>query len=260
MAQHPDKMTFLEHLDELRQRLVRAVISLVVGFCVAWNWHEQIFHVMTSPLRQAFPGPDGIAGTADDIKFIFTGPSEALMLYMKMSFFVGIFLVSPYVLYQIWAFIEPGLYAHEKNWVFPFVALGTLFFVGGACFGHFFLFPVTFKFLGDFGGADLQFMPKIDEYYSFYSWFLLGLGVVFQLPVVILVLARIGLVTPGLLMRGWKFAVVGSFIVSAIVTPTPDMVTQSALAIPMIGLYFLGVGVAWAFGKERRKVPPTSGA
>jgi sec-independent protein translocase protein TatC len=241
-------MTFLEHLEELRVRLVHSVVALCVGFGICWTWHEQIFHFLTQPLRKAFPG----------VKFIFTGPSEALILYMKMAFFAGIFVAAPYVLYQAWAFIAPGLYAHEKKWVFPFVAMGTFFFVGGAGFGHYFLFPVTFRFLGGFGGEDMQFLPKIDEYFSFYSWFLLGLGAVFQTPVVIFILARIGLVTPRFLLRQWKWAVVGSFVVAAFVTPTPDVVNQTALALPMVGLYLLGVGVAWMFGKPRRKEEPVS--
>lgn len=235
-------MTFLEHLDELRVRLVHSAIALVVAFAICWNFHEAIFHLLTQPLRVYDP----------DVKFIYTGPSEALILYMKMAFFVGIFVASPYLLWQVWAFIAPGLYPSEKGWAVPFIAMGSLFFGAGAGFGHFFLFPITFRFLGGFGGPDMEFLPKIDEYFSFYSWFLLGLGVVFQLPVVIFVLSRIGLVNAGFLMRQFKWAVLGSFIVSAILTPTPDMVTQTLLALPMVGLYLLGVGVAWLFAKPRR--------
>ena len=246
--QSPDKMSFLEHLDELRVRLVHSLIALCVGFAVCWGFREQIFHVLTQPLRKAFP----------DIKFIYTSPSEALLLYMKMAFFVGIFVAAPYILYQVWAFISPGLYPHEKAWAIPFIAMGTIFFVGGAAFGHFFLFPITFSFLGQFGGKDMQFLPKIDEYYSFYSWFLLGLGLVFQVPVIIFVLARIGLVTPRFLLRQWRWVAVLSFVIAAFITPTPDMVTQSLLALPMIGLYLFGVVVAWVFGRARRKEPAVS--
>jgi sec-independent protein translocase protein TatC len=246
---HPDRMSFLEHLEELRVRLIRSLISLVVGFAVCWGFREQIFHVLTEPLRTAYPG----------IKFIYTGPSEALMLYMKMAFFVGIFVAAPFILYQVWAFIAPGLYPHEKAWAVPFIATGTLFFVGGAFFGHRVLFPLTFRFLGEFGGADMTFMPKVDEYYSFYSWFLLGLGLVFQLPVVIFVLARIGLVTPGFLLRHFKYAILAAFVISAVITPTPDAVTQTFLALPMIGLYALGILVAWLFGRTRRE-PAAGGA
>lgn len=234
-------MSFLEHLEELRVRLIHSVVALAVGFGLCWGFRERIFHFLTEPLRQAYPG----------IKFITTGPSEALILYMKMAFFVGIFVAAPYILYQVWAFIAPGLYAHEKVYAVPFIVAGSFFFIGGGAFGHFWLFPLTFRFLGEFAGEDMTYMPKVDEYYTFYSWFLLGLGLVFQLPVVIFVLSRIGLVTPRFLMRNFKYAVLIAFVVAAIITPTPDIIAQSLLAIPMIGLYLLGVFTAWAFGRPR---------
>jgi sec-independent protein translocase protein TatC len=238
----PDRMTFLEHLDELRVRLMHSLGALVVGTIVCWGFHERIFHFLTQPLRTAYP----------DVKFITTGPTEAFMMYMKMSFFVGIFLVAPYILYQVWAFIAPGLYAHEKAYAVPFIVAGSLFFLLGGGFGHYILFPTTFKFLYEFAGDDMKFLPKVDEYFEFYSWFLLGLGLVFQIPVIIFVLARIGIVTPGFLMRQFKFAVLVSFIVAAIVTPSADVVNQTLLALPMMGLYLLGVLVAWMFGRARR--------
>jgi len=239
----PDRMTFLEHLDELRVRLMHSLGALVVGTIVCWGFHERIFHFLTQPLRNAYPA----------VKFITTGPTEAFMMYMKMSFFVGIFLVAPYILYQVWAFIAPGLYAHEKAYAVPFIVAGSLFFLLGGGFGHYILFPTTFKFLYEFAGDDMQFLPKVDEYFEFYSWFLLGLGLVFQIPVIIFVLARIGIVTPGFLMRQFKFAVLVSFNVAAIVTPSGDVVNQTLLALPMMGLYLLGVLVAWMFGRARRK-------
>ena len=224
-------------------RLMHSLAALVVGFIACWSFHKQIFHFLTEPLRNAHPG----------VKFIYTSPSEALLLYMKMAFFVGIFVAAPYILYQVWLFISPGLYSHEKAYAVPFIAWGTLLFAGGAAFGHFFLFPLTFRFLGEFAGADMQFMPKVDEYYSFYSWFLLGLGLVFQLPVVIFILSRIGLVTPRFLIRNFKYAVLISFVVAAIITPTPDIVPQALLALPMLGLYLVGVAVAALFGRPRRR-------
>jgi sec-independent protein translocase protein TatC len=221
---------------------VRAFLFLAGGFAVSWGFREQIFHFLTQPMRRA--------GFTD--KFIFTSPAEALLLYMKMAFFVGIFIASPLVLYEIWAFIAPGLYKNEKRWAIPFIGMASAFFIGGAGFGHYFLFPMTFRFLYTFGGDDMQFLPRIGEYWSFYSWFLLGLGLVFQIPVVIFVLAQLGLVSAGFLLRGWKFAILGSFILSAIITPTPDIVTQTALAGPMIGLYGLGVLIAVVFGRKRK--------
>jgi sec-independent protein translocase protein TatC len=236
-------MSFLEHLEELRVRLIRGLISLVVGFAVCWGFHERIFHLLTQPLRQAHP----------EIQFLVTAPAEAFMLYMKMAFFVGIFVAAPYILYQIWAFVSPGLYSHERAYAVPFILFGSLFFLGGAAFGHYLLFPMTFKFLGEFTGPDMKFMPKVSEYFTFYSWFLLGLGLVFQLPVVIFVLSRIGLVTPGFLLRQTKYAILTAFVVAAVITPSADMVTQTALALPIIGLYLLGVLVAWVFGRPRER-------
>ncbi len=240
---HPDKMTFLEHLEELRGRLLRTVGYLAVGFGVCWGFHEQIFSILTQPLRRA--------GFTD--QFIYTSPAEAFFLYMKMSFFVGIFVAFPFILWEIWAFISPGLYRNEKLWAIPFIGMGSFFFTAGAVFGHFALFPLTFKFLWGFAGPDMRFLPRIGEYWSFYSWFLLGLGAVFQIPVVIFVLSRIGLVSAGMLLRGWKWAILGAFVLAAIITPSADVVTQSALAGPMIGLYILGVLIAWIFGKKKTR-------
>jgi sec-independent protein translocase protein TatC len=238
----PDKMTFLEHLEELRVRLIRSLSALVVGFAVCWNFAEPIFRFLTDPMRKAYP----------KVQFIATAPGEAFFLYMKVSFFAGIFLAAPFILYQVWAFIAPGLYEHERSYALPFIFFGTLFFVAGGLFGHYWLFPMTFEFLSQYGAGIIAYMPKISEYWSFYSWFLLGLGVVFQLPVVIFVLARIGLVSAGFLARQFKYACLLAFVVSAVITPSGDMVTQSALAVPLIGLYVIGIGVAWLFGRPRR--------
>jgi sec-independent protein translocase protein TatC len=238
----PDKMTFLEHLEELRVRLIRSLIALVVGFAVCWNFADPIFRFLTEPMRKAYP----------KVQFIATAPGEAFFLYMKVSFFAGIFLAAPFILYQVWAFIAPGLYDHERSYAVPFIFFGSLFFVMGGLFGHYWLFPMTFEFLSQYGAGVIAYMPKISEYWSFYSWFLLGLGIVFQLPVVIFVLARIGLVYAGFLARQFKYACLGAFVLSAVITPSGDMVTQSALAVPLIGLYVIGIGVAWVFGRQRR--------
>ncbi len=238
-------MTFLEHLEELRIRLVRSLIALVVGFIACFQFAERIFSFITEPLRKAYP----------DIQFIYTEATEAFFLYMKMSFFVGIFLAAPIILYQVWAFIAPGLYVHERKYVVPFILFGTVFFIMGGLFGHYILFPMTFQFLGEYGGATMKFMPKVSEYYSFYSWFVLGLGIVFQLPVVIFVLSRIGLVSAGFLARQFKYAFLASFVISAVITPGGDVVTQSVLAVPIIGLYVIGILVALLFGRKRRTEP-----
>lgn len=246
----PDKMSFLDHLEELRVRLIRSLIALVVTFGVCWGFAGRIFHFITEPMRRADAR----------VQFIYTEPTEAFFLYMKMAFFAGIFLAAPFILYQVWAFIAPGLYPHEKAYAVPFILFGSVFFVLGGLFGHYVLFPMTFKFLAQYAGEELKFLPKVSEYYSFYAWFLLGLGLVFQLPVVIFVLARIGLVTAPLLLRSFKYALLACFAISAVITPSGDIVTQSALALPMIGLYLLGVLVAWVFGRPRRAPEPAVSA
>jgi sec-independent protein translocase protein TatC len=234
-------MTFLEHLDELRIRLARAMIGIVIALGICWNWSYQILHFIMQPLRAAYP----------QITFITTGPTEGFSLHMKAAFFAGVFLAAPFVLYQAWAFISPGLYAHERRYVIPFVGLGSVFFVAGGAFGHLYLFPATFRFLGQYTTGDIQYFPRLTEYFSFYFWFIVGLGLVFQLPVVIFVLSRIGLVTAGFLLRNLKFAVLAAFIVSAVITPSADVVNQTMLAAPIVALYLLGVVVAWVFGKRR---------
>jgi sec-independent protein translocase protein TatC len=239
----PDKMTFLEHLEELRVRLIRSLVALLVGFVACFGFADRIFGFIIQPLRKAYPA----------VQFIYTEPTEAFMLNMKMAFFVGIFVAAPFILYQVWAFIAPGLYVHERHYAMPFILFGSLFFILGGLFGHYVLFPLTFQFLGGYSGPNMTFMPKVSEYYTFYSWFILGLGVVFQLPVLIFVLARIGLVTPSFLIRNFKYALLASFVVSAVITPGGDVVSQSVLALPLIGLYALGIGVAFVFGRPRQE-------
>jgi sec-independent protein translocase protein TatC len=236
-----DKMTFLEHLDELRVRVLRSLISIVAALAVCWNWSPQILHFIMEPLRVAYP----------NVTFITTAPTEGFSLHMKAAFFAGVFLAAPFVLYQAWAFISPGLYSHEKRYVVPFVGLGSLFFVAGGAFGHLVLFPATFRFLGQYTTGDIQYLPRLTEYFSFYFWFVVGLGLVFQLPVVVFVLSRLGLVTPWFLIRNFKFAVLAAFIVAAIITPSADVVNQTMLAAPIVALYLLGIAVAWLFGKRR---------
>jgi sec-independent protein translocase protein TatC len=233
------KMSFLDHLEELRKRLLVSMIAVLAGFFLSWHYAEQIFGWIAAPLSQYMHGD----------KLAYTRLTEPFMLYMKVAFFAGIFIASPIIILQIWLFIAPGLYKRERQWAVPFILFATLFFLGGGYFGYRLLLPATCKFFLDTGSQFKQ-MIKADEYFSFASTVILAAGVVFETPVLIFLLARIGIVTPVFLMRGWKIAIVGSFIIAAFVTPTPDMVMQSALALPMIALYFLGVGIAFVFGKR----------
>ena len=234
------KMSFLEHLEELRKRLIVSIIALVVGFLLCWNFADRIFGWMEYPLAKYLPAGE---------KLVYTRLTEPFMLYMKVAFFAGIFVASPIILWQLWLFIAPGLYKRERRYAAPFIVIASLFFIGGGYFGYRVILPGACAFFLETGHQFKQ-MIKADEFFSFANTMILASGLVFETPILIFFLSRLGIVTPGLLMRGWKIAVVGAFVIAAIVTPSPDMVNQTLLALPMIGLYFLGVAIAFVFGKK----------
>ncbi len=234
------KMTFLDHLEELRKRLMVSLIAVAVGFFLCWSFAETIFAVLQAPLTNFLPPGDKLA---------YTRLTAPFFLYMKVAFFAGLFVASPVVLLQLWLFIAPGLYKKERRLAVPFIVFGTVFFTLGGYFGYRYLLPATCSFFVE-TGKEFKQMVTVDDYFSFASTIILASGVVFETPILIFFLARIGIVTPAFLLQKFKYAVVLSFVVAAIVTPTPDVVTQAALAVPMILLYLLGVGVAFLFAKK----------
>ena len=234
------KMTFLDHLEELRKRLVVSFLAVAVGFFACWAFAEAIFAKLQAPLAAFLPPGDTLA---------YTRLTAPFFLYMKVAFFTGLFVASPVVLWQLWMFIAPGLYKRERRLAAPFIIFGTLFFVLGGYFGYRFLLPATCSFFVETGKQFKQ-MITVDDYFSFASTIILATGIVFETPILIFFLARVGIVTPAFLMQKFKYAVVLSFVIAAVVTPTPDIVTQAALAVPMILLYLMGVGVAFLFAKK----------
>ena len=234
------KMSFLDHLEELRKRLLVSFIAVAVGFVACWAFAERIFALLQQPLAQFLPPGDKLA---------YTRLTAPFFLYMKVAFFAGLFVAAPVVLFQLWLFIAPGLYKKERRLAAPFIIFGTVFFVIGGYFGYRFLLPATWSFFVE-TGKEFKQMVTVDDYFSFASTIILACGIVFETPILIFFLARMGIVTPAFLMQKFKYAVVLSFVIAAIVTPTPDMVTQAALAVPMILLYLIGVGVAFLFGKK----------
>lgn len=234
------KMTFLDHLEELRRRLVVAAIAVAVAFFACWAFAEPIFAKLQEPLTKFLPPGDKLA---------YTRLTAPFFLYMKVAFFAGLFLASPVVLTQLWLFIAPGLYKRERRLAAPFIFFGTLFFVLGGYFGYRYLLPATCSFFVETGKQFKQ-MVTVDDYFGFASVIILATGIVFETPILIFFLARLGIVTPAFLLQKFKYAVVLSFVISAIVTPTPDVVTQAALAVPMILLYLVGIGIAYLFGKK----------
>lgn len=235
-------MSFLDHLDELRRRLTWVLVSLMVAFLVSWSFAPDIFEILQRPLIQYLePGE----------KLAYTRLTAPFFLYMKVAFFSAIFLSAPIVLTQLWLFIAPGLYPKEKRYALPFIFFASVFFVGGGYFGYKVVFPMACAFFVEMG-RNFQQVITVDDYFSFASKLILAMGIVFETPILIFFLSRLGIVTPQFLMKNFKYAVVATFIIAAVITPTPDMVTQSALAVPMILLYLLGVLVSYIFGAPRR--------
>ena len=236
------KMSFLEHLDELRKRIVNSAIAIGVGILISFTFINRIYTFLMAPTMKILP-----AGS----KLIYTEPGEAFSLYIQLSLIVGSILASPVIMYQVWLFIAPGLYANEKKLAIPFVLLSTLGFVGGALFNHYIMFPWMMSFFASFNTQDLVFMPKLDSVFSIYTKFLIAMAVVFQMPTLVFFLAKMKLVTARFLVAKFKYALLIIFILSAVITPTGDPVTQVVFAAPMIGLYLLGIVIAWIVGPKR---------
>jgi len=238
-------MGFLEHLDELRRRLIYSIAAVALAFALALTRARSILEFCLAPIRP-FLG---------DQKPIFLDLTEPFVLYMKVGFLASMFLSAPFVLYQLWAFIAPGLYPRERRMAFPFVLFATVFFLLGGAFGYYIGFPSAARFLLSIA-TDFQPNLRISSLFTFESRIILGMGLVFELPTVIYFLARLGLVTPRFLWRRFNYAILIIFIVAAVVTPTPDVVTQCLFAAPMIGLYLISILVAHVFGRPRRVEAP----
>jgi sec-independent protein translocase protein TatC len=234
-------MSFLEHLDELRRRIIHALLAIALGVFVGFFFINRLVDFLLAPTRRLLP-----AGS----KMIYTQPGEAFSLYVQVALIAGTVLAAPYVMYQVWLFIAPGLYANEKRLAIPFVLMSTLGFIGGAAFNHYIVFPWMMAFFASFNTPDLNFLPKLEDVFSLYTKMLLGMGAVFQMPTLIFFLAKMKLVTWRFLARSFKYAVLIIFIAAAILTPSGDFVTQAIFAAPMVGLYLLGILIAWIVGPK----------
>ena len=195
-------MSFLEHLDELRKRLINIVYALIAGCVVAYIFIGRLFDFIMKPMYQMLPH-DSVGGAG---KLMYTAGSEPFMLYVKIGFLTGIFIASPLILWQVWKFIAPGLYSHEKKFAIPFVLMSTIFFVAGGLFAHYVAFPVTWLFFNSFSTDYMIFMPKVDEAFSLYTKMLLGFGVIFEMPTLVFFLARMGVVSGQFLLKYFKYA------------------------------------------------------
>jgi sec-independent protein translocase protein TatC len=240
------KMTFLEHLDELRKRIVISVAAIAVGCAIAFAFVDRIYAFVMDPLYAMLPKHSAL---------VYTEPTEAFILWVWMAFLAGLILAMPIVLWQVWLFIAPGLYQKEKRLAIPFIVLASVGFLTGAAFTHFLLFPWMWTFFASFAGEKLTFYPRIEPVFDLYVKMILGMGLVFQMPALVYVLSRIGLVTARFLVRSFKYAILVIFVLAAVITPSGDMLTQTMFALPMIGLYLISIVIAWIFGKPRRAEP-----
>jgi sec-independent protein translocase protein TatC len=238
------KMSFLDHLDELRKRLIACVWGLVVGCVIGFIFVQRIQNFIWLPLYNNLHATNGA-------KFMYTTGFEPFMLTMKIGALAGLLIALPFVVYQLWLFIAPGLYSHEKKMAVPFVLFCTLFFLLGAAFSHYAAFPWTWKFFLGWETEYMEFRPSIGEVFGLYVKMMLGFGLIFQMPMIVFFLARMGVVTAGFMVRNAKYAVLVIFIVAAVVSPGTDVVSQCLMAGPMLALYGLSVLVAWVFGKRR---------
>jgi sec-independent protein translocase protein TatC len=235
------EMSFIEHLEELRRRILWSVAAIAVAFAVCWAFSGDLYDIASAPIR-ANPA----------VTLSLSRPQDIFSVNMKVTLVAAIFLSSPLVLIQAWLFISPGLYPHERRYAIPFVLSASLLFIAGGAFGYYIAFPVALRFLLDWI-VQSHLTPIIDavEYFDLFFSLMVALGIVFQIPAVIFVLARIGLLSARTLMRYSRHAVVGCVAVAAVVTPTTDVANMLLIAGPMLLLYGVGIVVAWAFGKPR---------
>lgn len=232
-------MGLMEHLEELRQRLLRSAVAFTLCFLGCWVFAEPIYDFLAQPIYHLLP---------EGKKLVFLGIMDPFVLYIKVAALAAVFLASPFLLYQLWSFVAPGLYRREKRLAAPFIFFGSLLFLAGGAFAYYVAFPFAAKFLLEVG-KQFEAQITVERYLSFLMTVILGLGVMFELPTLIFLLARLGLVTPRFLLRHFRWAVLLIFVVAALITPTPDVVNLCIFALPTVGLYFLGVAVAALFGR-----------
>jgi sec-independent protein translocase protein TatC len=240
------KMSFFEHLVDLRKRLINSAIAIGLGTVIGVSISEKVIDFITVPMQAA------LRHQHLDDKLIYTSPTGLINLIITLGLYIGVVIAAPFVLYQVWLFIAPGLYKHERKAVTSFVFSSFFLFIAGISFGYFIMLPYLLNFLTGFQGP---FRPliSINEYFDFILIVLLGLGIIFELPVLIFFLALFNIVTPRFLWQNVRYAILIIAIVAAIVTPTPDATTMLVFMAPMVGLYFLGIGVAWMVVKKKAK-------
>ncbi len=241
------RMGFLDHLEELRKRIIRSCLAVAGGMLVAFFFVDRIGDFILAPTLKTLPAGDAL---------IYTKPGEGFAFYLDIALIGGVVLAAPFVMYQVWRFIAPGLYAREQRFAVPFVVLTTAGSLGGALFAHYVLFPSTIAFLGAFHSPAMKFMPRVEDTFELYKGMMLGMVAVFQLPTLIFFLAKMQLVTARFLWHNIKYAILIIFIVAAALTSSADMWNQALFAAPMITLYLISIGIAWLVAPRRDEDTP----
>jgi sec-independent protein translocase protein TatC len=239
-------MGFLEHLEELRKRIVYSIVAIVVCFFGCWFSAPRLVGIMQHPITEVLH-KHGLPE-----KLVYLNPIDPFNLYLKVAGVAALFVASPFVLYQIWLFIAPGLYRNEKRYVMPFMFSSVALFLAGGYFGYRIVYPQALAFLIDFG-KQFQPMITIEEYTQLFVTIIVGLGVVFEMPIVIFFLALMGIVSAGWMWRNIRYGILGIFVVAAIITPTPDVVNMCIFAAPMVALYVLSIAIAWLVHPNQRR-------
>ena len=244
------RMSFLEHLEELRKRIINACLGIVVGIGFSFFFIQRIYDFLTAP---------AIATLPEGSRLIYTQPTEAFALYVNISLISGAVFASPFIMYQVWGFVAPGLYANEKRFVIPFVLFSTLGFLSGAAFNHYVAYPFIMIYFASFNTPNLTYMPQLREIFGLYLKLLIGLGLIFQMPTVVFFLAKMKVVTAKFLVAQFKYAMLIIVILAAVVTPGGDPMTLLVFSAPMIGLYGVSIAIAWMVGPKRVAGDATAG-
>lgn len=227
-------LTIIQHLDEFRKRIIYCIASILICSIVSYNYSGKILYHLARPVG----------------KLVFVRPVEAFMAHIKIAIFCGIFLSFPVVLYEIWAFVCPGLKLNERRYIVYFIPLSLLLFLAGCSFSYFIIIPFSIKFFIGYGTSWLEPMITVSNYISFFCIMILIFGVVFELPVVMLFLAKLGIVNPRMLRKNRKYAILIIFIAAAVLTPTPDVFTQVMMAVPLLILYEISIFISY-LGRKR---------
>ena len=239
-------MSFLEHLEELRRRIIYSLIAVTVAFFACWRYAESISDFLQRPIMSA------LHHNRMSEKPVSLNPTEPFNLYLKVAFLAGLFVASPVVLYQLWLFISPGLYRHEKRYVTPFMISTVGLFVAGGYFGYKIVYPAALDFLIGYG-KQFQPMITISEYTDLFLTIIIGMGVIFELPILVFFLSLMGIVSAGFMWRNFRYSILIIFIIAAIVTPTTDILNMCIFAAPMVALYAVSIGIAWLVHPAQRR-------